>query len=390
MYNFDDLIDRRNTNCMKWDRLEELFGGTGLLPLWVADMDFSAPPAVLKAIKERTNHPIFGYNYSSDEYYQAVISWMKRRHNWNIDREWILFTPGVVPALSYSVKAYTEPDDNIIIQSPVYQPFYTTIENNGRNIITNPLIYRDGRYFMDYEDLEAKIDSKTKLLILCSPHNPVGRVWTKEELTKLGEICLKNDIIIISDEIHFDIVYKGYDHTVLANVSPEIRERCIICTAPSKTFNIAGLQISNIIIPNNELREKYSLELEKDHIIRPNVFGEGALVAAYNESEDWLDSLLEYLEKNRDFFISFVDKNIPQLKVVKPEGTYLLWVDFSDLGMNSEELRDFLVHKCKLAVNPGEMFGKESGLFQRFNIGCPRSILEEALIRIEKAVNGRN
>lgn len=390
MYNFDDLIDRRNTNCMKWDRLEELFGGTGLLPLWVADMDFSAPPAVLKAIKERTNHPIFGYNYSSDEYYQAVISWMKRRHNWNIDREWILFTPGVVPALSYSVKAYTEPDDNIIIQSPVYRPFYTTIENNGRNIITNPLIYRDGRYFMDYEDLEAKIDSKTKLLILCSPHNPVGRVWTKEELTKLGEICLKNDIIIISDEIHFDIVYKGYDHTVLANVSPEIRERCIICTAPSKTFNIAGLQISNIIIPNNELREKYSLELEKDHIIRPNVFGEGALVAAYNESEDWLDSLLEYLEKNRDFFISFVDKNIPQLKVVKPEGTYLLWVDFSDLGMNSEELRDFLVNKCKLAVNPGEMFGKESGLFQRFNIGCPRSILEEALIRIEKAVNGRN
>lgn len=390
MYNFDDLIDRRNTNCMKWDRLEELFGGTGLLPLWVADMDFSAPPAVLKAIKERTNHPIFGYNYSSDEYYQAVISWMKRRHNWNIDREWILFTPGVVPALSYSVKAYTEPDDNIIIQSPVYRPFYTTIENNGRNIITNPLIYRDGRYFMDYEDLEAKIDSKTKLLILCSPHNPVGRVWTKEELTKLGEICLKNDIIIISDEIHFDIVYKGYDHTVLANVSPEIRERCIICTAPSKTFNIAGLQISNIIIPNNELREKYSLELEKDHIIRPNVFGEEALVAAYNESEDWLDSLLEYLEKNRDFFISFVDKNIPQLKVVKPEGTYLLWVDFSDLGMNSEELRDFLVNKCKLAVNPGEMFGKESGLFQRFNIGCPRSILEEALIRIEKAVNGRN
>lgn len=390
MYNFDDLIDRRNTNCMKWDRLEELFGGTGLLPLWVADMDFSAPPAVLKAIKERTNHPIFGYNYSSDEYYQAVISWMKRRHNWKIDREWILFTPGVVPALSYSVKAYTEPDDNIIIQSPVYRPFYTTIENNGRNIITNPLIYRDGRYFMDYEDLEAKIDSKTKLLILCSPHNPVGRVWTKEELTKLGEICLKNDIIIISDEIHFDIVYKGYDHTVLANVSPEIRERCIICTAPSKTFNIAGLQISNIIIPNNELREKYSLELEKDHIIRPNVFGEEALVAAYNESEDWLDSLLEYLEKNRDFFISFVDKNIPQLKVVKPEGTYLLWVDFSDLGMNSEELRDFLVNKCKLAVNPGEMFGKESGLFQRFNIGCPRSILEEALIRIEKAVNGRN
>ncbi|NLJ98817.1 MAG: pyridoxal phosphate-dependent aminotransferase [Tissierellia bacterium] len=390
MYNFDDLIDRRNTNCMKWDRLEELFGGTGLLPLWVADMDFSAPPAVLKAIKERTNHPIFGYNYSSDEYYQAVISWMKRRHNWKIDREWILFTPGVVPALSYSVKAYTEPDDNIIIQSPVYRPFYTTIENNGRNIITNPLIYRDGRYFMDYEDLEAKIDSKTKLLILCSPHNPVGRVWTKEELTKLGEICLKNDIIIISDEIHFDIVYKGYDHTVLANVSPEIRERCIICTAPSKTFNIAGLQISNIIIPNNELRKKYSLELEKDHIIRPNVFGEEALVAAYNESEDWLDSLLEYLEKNRDFFISFVDKNIPQLKVVKPEGTYLLWVDFSDLGMNSEELRDFLVNKCKLAVNPGEMFGKESGLFQRFNIGCPRSILEEALIRIEKAVNGRN
>lgn len=386
MYNFHEVIDRRNTDCMKWDRLKELFGREDLLPLWVADMDFSVAPAILKAVEERATHPIYGYNFSTDKYYESVINWMKNRHNWDINKDWIVFTSGVVPALSYCVKAYTEPGDNVIIQSPVYRPFYTTIENNGRNIITNPLIYKDGRYYMDYEDLERKIDSRTKLLVLCSPHNPVGRVWSKEELARLGEICLRNDIIIISDEIHFDIVYKGYNHTVMANVSPEIRENCIVCTAPSKTFNIAGLQVSNIIIPNEDLRERYSIELEKDHITKPNVFGEGALVAAYEESEDWLDSLLEYLEENRDFFMNFVEKKLPQLKVIKAEGTYLLWVDCSGLGMDSEGLWDFFVNKCKLALNPGKMFGKEGELFQRFNIGCPRSILEEALNRIEREI----
>ena len=390
MYNFDDTIVRHGTNSMKWDKLKELYGREDLLPLWVADMDFSVAPAISKAIEKRLNHPVYGYIYCSDKYYQSIIGWMKRRHNWEVKKEWIVFTPGVVPALSYAIRAFTEPGDNIIIQSPVYHPFYNTIRNNERNVITNPLIYEHGKYYMDFEDLESKIDSRTKLLVLCSPHNPVGRVWTKEELVRLGEICLKNNLKIISDEIHFDLVYKGYSHTVLANISPEIRDNCIICTAPSKSFNIAGLQVSNIIIPNEDMRKKYTLQLEKDHIVRPNIFGEGALIAAYDESEEWLDSLVQYLEENRNFFMDFVEERIPELKVIRPEGTYLLWVDCSGLAMESEELKDFFVNKCRLALNDGEMFGSEGKLFQRFNIACPRSTLEEVLRRIEEAIKEKN
>lgn len=387
MYNFHKGIPRQGTNSIKWDTLKGLYGREDLIPLWIADMDFEVAPAISRAIQERAKHPVYGYIYCSDQYYESIIRWMKRRHDWEVKKDWIVFTPGVVPALSYAIKAFTEPGDCIIVQSPVYHPFYSSIESNGRKVVTNPLIYKDGRYTMDYEDLEKKIDSKTKLLLLCSPHNPVGRVWTKEELMKLGEICLKNNIIIVSDEIHFDLVYKGYTHTVLANVSPELRDNCIVCTAPSKTFNLAGLQVSNIIIPNEELRKKYSMELEKDHILRPNVFGEGALIAAYDESEDWLDSLMDYLEENKDYFIDFIEKKIPQLKVVKPEGTYLLWVDCSGLNMNSKELNDFFLKECGLVLNHGEIFGEEGKVFQRFNIACPRPILEEALKRMEEAIN---
>ncbi|WMM25200.1 MalY/PatB family protein [Tissierella sp. MB52-C2] len=386
MYDFDKIINRYGTNSMKWDGLKETFEQDNLLPLWVADMDFEVSPAISKELEKRVKHPIYGYMHWSDEYYSSVIGWMKRRHGWEINKDWIVFTPGVVPAVSYAIKALTDIGDSVIIQSPVYHPFKTTIESNGRNVVTNPLIYKDGTYYMDLEDLERKIDSKTKVLILCSPHNPVGRVWTKKELNELGEICLKNNIIIVSDEIHFDLIYKGNTHTVMADTSPEIRDNCIVCTSPSKTFNIAGLQVSNIIIPNQELREKYSMELEKDHIVRANVFGQEALIAAYNESEDWLDSLMEYLEENKNFFIDFIKTRIPQLKTIRPEGTYLLWVDCSGLNMKSDELNEFFVNKCKLALNSGEMFGEEGELFQRINIACPRAVLEEALMRIEKAV----
>lgn len=387
MYNFDKVIIRRGTNSRKWDSVEKIYGRDDLLPLWIADMDFAISPAISKAIQKRSEHPIFGYNDCSDEYYESIVNWMKKRHSWEIEKEWIIFTPGVVPALSYALKTFTEPGDSVIIQSPVYNPFYTTVENNNRHVVTNPLIYKDGKYYMDYDDLEGKIDSKTKLLILCNPHNPVGRVWDKGELARLGEICLKNDIIIVSDEIHFDLIYKEYSHTVAANISPEMRDNCIICTSPSKTFNIAGLQVSNIIIPNERLREKFSFELEKDHIVRPNAFGECALIAAYNESRQWLDELLDYLEENKNFFIDYVEKRIPKLKVTKPEGTYLLWVDCSELGMDSHNLNEFFVDECRLALNHGEMFGEEGKLFQRFNIACPRSILIEALKRMEKAIN---
>lgn len=386
MYDFDQIIDRRSTDCVKWDNLEELYGNKDLLPLWVADMDFPVAPAISNALKKRTEHGVYGYNLISDRYYQAVINWMKRRHSWDIEREWIVFTPGVVPALSYAVRAFTKPGDKVIIQSPVYHPFYSTIETNGRHVVTNPLIYKDGKYYMDYEDLEEKIDSRTRLLFLCSPHNPVGRVWTEEELRRLGKICLENDIIVVSDEIHFDIVFKGHKHTVFAKVSEEIRENSIICTAPSKTFNIAGLQVSNIIIPNRRLRERFNIELEKDHISRPNIFGQEALIAAYEESEEWLDELIHYIEENKNYFIGYVENNLPQLEVIDSEGTFLLWVDCSGLNMDPEELNHFFVNRCKLALNRGDMFGQEGRLFYRFNIGCPRSILKEALDRIKEGI----
>lgn len=386
MYNFDEIIERRGTDCEKWDMLKELYGREDLLSLWVADMDFKSSPFIQKAIEKKAKDSVFGYTFISDSYYDAVISWMKRRHDWDVKKEWIKFTPGVVTALSHAVKAFTNPGDEVIVQSPVYYPFYNSIKNNGCQIIKNSLVYTGDTYIMDYEDLEKKIGPRTKLLFLCNPHNPIGRVWTRDELARLGEICLKNDIIIVSDEIHFDLIYKGYDHTVMAKVSPEISGNCIVCTAPSKTFNIAGLQVSNIIIPNYKLRKVFSNELENSSVPGPTLFGIEALKAAYNESEEWLDSLLEYLGKNLNFLINYIEKNIPQLKVVKPEGTYLVWVDCSKLNMNPKELRDFFVNKCRLALDDGEMFGEEGEQFQRFNIACPRSILEETLKRIEQAV----
>ncbi len=283
MYDFDEIIPRKNTNSMKWDKLEEVYQREDLLPMWVADMDFLVAPQITSALEKRIKHGIYGYTFCSDDYYASVINWMKDRHDFNIKKEWIVFTPGVVPAVSYAIRAFSDVGDSIIVQSPVYHPFYNSIKDNKRNVVTNPLIYKDGRYQMDYDDLERKIDSKTKLLILCSPHNPVGRVWTKEELSKLAEICLKNNIKIISDEIHFDIVYKDSKHTVLANISDEIMDNSIICTAPSKTFNIAGIQVSNIIIPNDNMREKYIKELDVDHIGRPNSIAETILIAAYND-----------------------------------------------------------------------------------------------------------
>ncbi|GFN36870.1 MalY/PatB family protein [Tepidimicrobium xylanilyticum] len=386
MHDFDRIVERRNTNSVKWDGLDQLYGREDLLPLWVADMDFPVAPAITEALKKRLEHGVYGYSLISNRYYEAVIKWMEKRHNWSIQKEWIVFTPGVVPALSYAVKAFTKPGDKVILQSPVYHPFYSSITDNGRHVVTNPLIYRDGKYYMDYEDLEKKIDSKTRLLFLCSPHNPVGRVWKEEELRKLGEICIKNDIIVVSDEIHFDIVFKGHKHTVFANVSEEIKENSIICTAPSKTFNIAGLQVSNIIIPNRRLRERFIIELEKDHILSPNIFGQEALIAAYEQSEDWLEQLIDYIEGNKDYFMDFVKENLPQLDVIDSEGTFLLWVDCSRLNMDSEELKDFFINKCRLALNQGDMFGEEGKLFYRFNIGCPRKIMEEALMRIKEGV----
>lgn len=386
-YDFNKVVDRFNTKSVKWDLLEEIYGDKDVIPMWVADMDFEVPEEIIRAIKKRLNHGIFGYSLSGKEYNDAIINWMKQRHQWNIQGEWIKFTPGVVPALNFILRAFTKPGDQVIIQTPVYHPFARSIKNTGCTVVKNPLKYENLTYKMDLEDLEKKITNRTKILILCNPHNPVGRVWSKEELTALGEICLKHGILVVSDEIHFDLIYKENKHTVFASISEEFAQNSITCTAPSKTFNIAGFQTSNIIIPNDKLRNLFSIELENLAINGPNIFGCEALIAAYNSGAQWLDDLIDYLKGNLDFLISFIEKRIPKIKVVKPQGTYLVWLDCSGLNMNGEEMREFFVKKVKLGLDDGIMFGEEGEKFQRVNIACPRSILKEALERIEKEVN---
>ncbi|MBC2581042.1 MalY/PatB family protein [Clostridium sp. DJ247] len=387
IYDFDKIIHRKNTNCVKWDAVERIYGDKDVIPMWIADMDFQVAEPIARAVEKRAQHAIYGYSLKDKEYNEAVVNWMKKRHNWDIKTQWITFTPGVVPALNFIVRGFTSPGDEVIIQTPVYHPFYDAIKNNGAQIVKNPLKYEDGKYYMDFEDLKNKITDRTKLLILSNPHNPVGRVWTKEELTHLGEICLRNNILVISDEIHFDLVYKGFKHTVFASISEEFAQNSIICTAPSKTFNIAGLQVSNIIIPNTKLRKAFRTEIENSGIDEPNAFATDALKAAYNEGEEWLEQLMEYLEGNIDYLLQFFQEKIPKLKVIKPEGTYLVWIDCSELNMNRDELKEFFVKKVKLGFSNGIMFGEEGAQFQRINVACPRSVLKDALERIEREVN---
>jgi cysteine-S-conjugate beta-lyase len=385
-YEFHKEINRLNTASEKWDEVENLFGDKDILPMWVADMDFKVPEPVIEAIKERAEHGIFGYTARTESYFDAVINWMKRRHNWKVEKEWICHSPGVVPALSIIVQAFTNPGDKIIIQPPVYYPFTHVIERHGRKIVSNPLKFEDGQYRMDYDDLEDRIDSDTKLMIISSPHNPVGRVWAKEELIRLGEICLKHNILIVSDEIHFDLIYKGHEHTPFAAISEEFAQNSIICTAPSKTFNLAGLQTSNIIIPNEGIRAKYSEALETLSIGMISTFGLVATESAYLYGEEWLDELLQYLQQNLDFLKDYIKVNIKELKVIQPEGTYLVWIDCRGLGMDAKTLEKLMQKEAKVALDEGYIFGKEGEGFTRINIACPRSILEEGLKRIDKAV----
>jgi cystathionine beta-lyase len=387
-YNFDKIIDRRNTECIKWDMLEEVFGDKDVMPMWVADMDFEVAKPISDAIKKRVEHSIYGYSTKGSGYYDAIINWMKKRHNWDVKKEWISYTPGIVPALSYIVRTFAQPGDEVIIQTPVYHPFYSAIKNNGYIIVKNPLQYKDGSYKMDLEDLKKKITPRTRILILCNPHNPVGRVWTKEELSELGQICIKNNILIVSDEIHFDLIYKNNHHTVFAAISEEFAQSSIICSAPSKTFNLAGIQVSNVIIPNERLRRQFKITLENYAVSEVNTFVSTALVAAYNEGEEWLVQLLEYLEANLNFLMNFFEERIPKIKVVKPQGTYLVWLDCSALNMTSQELNEFFIKKAKVGFNDGIMFGEEGQQFQRVNIACQRSILREALERVERACLG--
>lgn len=382
MKEFDKTIQRRGTNSVKWD----LHKDDDLLHLWVADMDFAAPQAIQDALRQRVEHGVFGYTFGSEDLYRAIIHWTKERYAWSIERNFIVLTPGVVPALGVAVQAFTAPGEKVLVQSPVYAPFFDMVTKNGREVVINPLIVQNDRYEMDWEDLESKFKQGVRLMILCSPHNPVGRVWTKEELQRLGKLCIEYDVIIVSDDIHADIIFSGHVHTPLASLSDDLAARTITCIAPSKTFNIAGLQASASIIPNQELREQFAKVLQQQGFYSLNLFASTAMETAYTSCEDWLDDLLVYLEENARFAYEYIQNEIPEIKSYQPEGTYLLWVDCSQLGLSKEERINLLQKKGRIVVEPGEKFGPGGEGFIRLNLGCPRSILKEALVRLRDTV----
>lgn len=386
-YNFDRITERKGTGSEKWDMCDDIFRGKELLPLWVADMDFQSPPEVIEALVARAAHGIYGYTAYTDSAYRSLISWFGRRHGWNIEKEWILYSPGVVPALSLLVQSLTEPGDGVIIQRPVYHPFMRVVEANGRKLLNSPLKQEEsGRYVMDFDDLRAKASvPAAKMMILCSPHNPPGRVWAIEELQTLVDICAERNILIVSDEIHCDLTYRGIRHTPLPLVNHEYSHRIITCTAPSKTFNLAGLQFSNIIIPDGELRRRFRKTLLVNGIFDPNSFGAVAMEAAYNHGAEWLDEMMEYVKGNLEYMKSSLGSALPRVKVIEPEGTYLVWTDFRGFGLDHRELLRIFVEEAKVAPGQGDLYGPEGEGFIRFNLACPRQILEEGLRRIAAA-----
>lgn len=383
---FNRPIQRKGTMSVKWDGVDKRFGDAEVLPMWVADMDFPSPPAVVQALQKRAELGVYGYTMKPHSYYDSLIGWIYKRHGWQVQKEWITTSPGVVTSLSILVSCFSEPGDKIIIQTPVYPPFYSVVKNNDRSLLMNPLVRENDTYQMDFAALENMIDRDVKLLILCNPHNPVGRVWTKEELQRLGEICLKHNILVISDEIHADLVYKAYSFTPFASISEEFAMNSITCMAPSKTFNIAGLQTSSVIISNPQLRKTFVSRLTALALNEDNYFAATATDAAYREGEEWLEELLLYLQENLAYLQDYFRQHIPQIRVGNPEGTYLVWLDCRELKMNGKQLKDFMVNEAKLGLNEGTTFGDEGEGFMRMNIACPKTTLQEGLRRLEKAV----
>ncbi|HET7577736.1 MAG TPA: PatB family C-S lyase [Bacillales bacterium] len=389
-YNLDEVLDRAGTNSIKWNYRNDVFGSDDVLPLWVADMDFPCPPSVTEALVERAKHPIYGYPGRPEAFFQSVVKWIERRFDVEPNRDWMTPVPGVVTGLHVAIDAFTKPGDKVVIQPPVYHPFFKAIENRGRHIVENPLTEDNGHYRMDLEDLKEKIDARTRMIILCSPHNPIGRVWTKEELQELTDICIENDIFIVSDEIHSDLIYEKGTHTPFYSLSKEAAAQSLTFIAPSKTFNLAGLAASIAIAGDDKIHREFSNTMAKAGIFHINLFGMEALQAAYNNGEEWLEDVLHYLHDNAEYVHEFLQERIPQVKMAVPEATYLGWMDFRELGMYGEELNDFIVQKARLGFNAGKMFGKQGDGFQRINFACPRSILEEAMERLEQAVNEIN
>jgi cystathionine beta-lyase len=384
---FDEIIDRRNTGSLKHDFAVRRGLPADVLPLWVADMDFKSPPCVIDALVERSHHGIFGYSECSDDYNEVLQQWFRDRFDWDIRPEWLVKTPGVVYAVATSIRAFTEAGDAVLIQEPVYYPFRSSITSNGRKVVVSALRYDGAAYTIDFDDFEKKIvEAEVKLFILCSPHNPVGRVWRREELLRLGEICRQHGVIVVSDEIHADFVYPGHEHTVFSGLKPEFAEFTVTCTAPTKTFNLAALQISNIFIPNKTLRHAFRAEIDRSGYSQLNIMGMVACKAAYSGGTPWLEELKAYLTENVAFLRAFLRDRLPQVKLVEPEGTYLAWLDFKALGLDTEALEALMIKKAKLWLDGGTMFGTGGDGFQRVNIACPRSVLSQALLQLESAV----
>ena len=385
-YDFDEIIPRKGTNCEKYDQLETRFGNGKAIPLWVADSDFRVPDFITSAIRYRVDHEIYAYSFRPDGYFNSIIKWQQQRHDWRIEREMILPTQGVVSTLSSIIMSFTNPGDKVVIQPPVYTPFFSCVKECGRTVVENPLKIVDGRYTFDFEDLSRKIDDDTRLLILCNPHNPVGRVWTKEELTKLGDICLKNNVLIVSDEIHSDLIYNGFRHLPLPKISEELANNCIVCMAPSKTFNMAGLATSYVIIPDKKIRQKFERFLHTLHLQSGNIFGNVALEAAYHHGTDWVNQQNEYLEANRDYLLAFFGERMPKVKMTFTEATYLAWLDLREYGLSELEMNRILIDQAGIVLNKGSIYGKEGNGFFRLNFACPRQVLEAAITRMESVL----
>lgn len=384
-YDFDEIVPRRNTLSYKWDSAAD----EDMLPMWVADMDFRTAPAIVEALQKRVSHGIFGYTRVPDAYYDAVVGWFDRRHGWKIRRERMIYTSGVVPALSAVIKALTVPGDKVVVQTPVYNCFFSSVRNNGCTLVSNPLLRVEDTWKVDFEDLERKVsDPKVKLFLLCNPHNPAGRVWTKEELARMGEICFRHDVMVISDEIHCELVFPEYRYTPFASISEEFAARSVVCISPSKAFNMAGLQIANIVAPDEEVCQKIDKAINVNEVCDVNPFGVLATIAAYNEGEEWLVQLLDYLKGNYLWMRDFCRNHLSQFSVGRLEGTYLVWMDCSSLHQSSEELEQNLMKEARLWLNAGTMYGAEGEGFMRWNIACPRSVLEEGLKRFCKYVCG--
>lgn len=383
---FNQKINRDNTSSVKWEMTETLFGSADILPMWVADMDFLPPAEVNEAISTRAEHGIYGYTFIPPSTAKAITGWVKKQHGWDIPPSWLLYSTGVVPAIGMAIQAYTEPGDRVLVQSPVYTPFFSMIENNDRVVENSPLVLENGQYKIDFADFERRLQSGVKLFLLCNPHNPGGRVWTKDELTKIGELCLKYNCLILSDEIHSDLIYKPNKHIPIASLDERFQDIVITCIAPSKTFNLAGLQASVIIIPNQKVRTLLEDQQKKQGFFTLSTIAIVGMEAAYRYGEAWLEQLLDHLTENRNFAINFIKEHLPKIEAINPEGTYLLWIDCRDLGLSDDEIKTLLIQKGKLALEPGPKYGQGGDGFVRLNFACPRETLTDGLNRLKTAL----